>query len=279
MVVHCDGGFWVDEELRRVAGSHIKTNAGITLYRIQPGYFPVVMTPKALLGLQDTLRDLISYVTTFAKVGKGDVMVSEMNLVKRQIYLKPDEPEARDFLRSACEKNLKRAALVPRDGVLQFWVMNCRLLKERMRRLDALCGLRGRHVLELGCAVKHDIVVRELLDVYDVRSYCGLNIEPFEYKPADDNVTLVQQDVLKANFKPNSFDLVFSLAFMEHTPDFAVRVRADQQMAAGRRVSLRDVRNLVVGARASSLLANLPLVRRPRIRPTSICRRKSCAWC
>ena len=219
MVLYSDGGFWIDDELRTLVGDHTIVGSTITFFRIQPGYFPIVMTCEALLGLQDNLRDVVSYVSTLAKAANSKVRVAELDLPNRQIYLKPDEPEALDFLRTACTRNLSRTDLNSYRARSTVLGPKQAVSETTIGRLDALCDLRGKRLLELGCAVKHDVVVRELLEKYDIRTYCGVNMDRFEYAPAANNVTLLQQDVLNVSFRPNSFDLVFSFAFLEHAPE------------------------------------------------------------
>jgi hypothetical protein len=114
---------------------------------------------------------------------------------------------------------LRREQLVVSERVKWFWILNRRNLRARLHRLDALCQLRNKRILELGCSVNHDIVIGELIDRYEAKSYTGLNIHEFSYTYDAPNVELIQQDVRRANFKPGSFDVVFSIAFGEHTPD------------------------------------------------------------
>ena len=219
LVVHCDGGFWIDDELRLLVAEHMKSRKRLTLFRIQPGYFPIVISPAGLKSLADSVNDFVSHCSTLARTGKDDVALAEMDLPNRQIFLRPDEPETLALLRDACMNNLKRADLVVTEEVRQFWVQNCQVLRERVRRLDVLCGLRGKRVLELGATGKHDTVMREMLEKYGAARYWALNSEPFKYKPLSAKAKIIRRSVHDAEFLPNTFDLVFSLAYLERAPN------------------------------------------------------------
>ena len=72
-------------------------------------------------------------------------------------------------------------------------------------------------MLEIGASPTSPILADTLTGDYGC-DYTGVNIAPFKY-PERSNIHLIVEDVHKLDFRPGSFDVVFSIAVWEHIPD------------------------------------------------------------
>jgi 2-polyprenyl-3-methyl-5-hydroxy-6-metoxy-1,4-benzoquinol methylase len=84
----------------------------------------------------------------------------------------------------------------------------------------ALAGLRGKTVLDVGCGMgRFAEVVAEAgarvvaIDLSSAVDAAAANLSRFE------NAAVVQADVFALPFAPESFDLVYSIGVLHHTPD------------------------------------------------------------
>ena len=127
--------------------------------------------------------------------------------------LKPDEYNASYFdgvlnppAHPAGYSNYERGTSIYAKTGLDYWGGRAKKLVDRF-------GLRGKKVLELGCAKGFCV---ESLRKFDVEAY-GIDVSKYAIESASDSISrfLYCGDVLTTSLIQGKFDLIFSLAFLD----------------------------------------------------------------
>lgn len=148
--------------------------------------------------------------------GRHDVSVKLIDRPGRMAYLKPDLPEGVELLRQVYENDLPRTSW---NGVNHHLTV---LGREKMRRyllrLNVLFPLEDKSILEMGCSAHNPVVADLALNEFGAKDYVGVNVAPFHYSLDPARAQLIQQDIHQFVPRREKYDLVFSLAALEHIP-------------------------------------------------------------
>lgn len=212
------GHEWVDETVLRMIEDADTRGVSAYLNKFQWGYCPLVTRDKALGERFLRHRMPIQMISHMAGLQPDEVHVSNAGLGRgRPFYLDATAEEGRRTLRHLAETGTEQSALDGPQFPSTFEVLNHGFMMQQIRRLALFAPLEGKRVLEIGASTTNPVLARILIDDYGC-DYTGLNIEPFGY-PEAPGMRLIAEDIHKADFAPESFDVVFSIAVWEHIPN------------------------------------------------------------
>lgn len=210
---------WLGPEL---VASALEQCAGenIVLRRTQPGAEVLVVPTSMLKGVLppyapkpfDAAR---ARSRTDASVVYDDQQ--QPNLA-RHGYLGLDVAEGWEYFALAASEGLDSYHPITHQQFNAFWVMNHHHMLRTLSRVDTFCDLEGKRVLEIGASPRNPSLARALLNQFKVKSYVGLNLATFSYDLEDPRAELIESDIHEAGFADEEFDVVFSIAVLEHLP-------------------------------------------------------------
>lgn len=210
---------WLGPELLDCATAQAESQQ-IVAIRMQPGSQAVVLPAASageIPGAVSRVHDHVKAKKAQRVAGFDFVDNQQVNLAAHG-YLGLDYPEGWRYFAHAASVGVGEYKIGPTEENA-FWVMNHHHMRRMLGRLDTFCGLAGQRVLEIGASVRNGRPAEVLLDEFDVRSYTGLNISPFQYELSSSRARLIESDIHKVDFDEESFDVIFSIAVWEHIPD------------------------------------------------------------
>lgn len=213
LVIFPDGCAWVDKNLPAMLNG-VPTD-GAVLFAYQPGYDLLVCGPDLKADFSPPPFDFRAWIRQKSK--KFDnFKIFETPFGQKNVYLQTDLPHTRNLLSKLYSSNedLREGDLKFEQSV--FRGNNYKNIARTLARIDALFGLRGKRVLEIGASVTLDIAGRLVVEEYGAH-YTGNNIIPFQYNIP--TAQLLVGDAHSMEFEPEKFDLIYSIGVMEHMPD------------------------------------------------------------
>jgi hypothetical protein len=226
VVIFPAGCAWVDDGVAEML--EMTPRDGVALFAFQPGYDLVVIggdaeRPRNRMDFRRWVRVQARHDERFR--------VHARAVGQRNVYLRTDLAQALDLLLHVYETG---GALTPYTRDRRYTIFggnNRKKIIRMIERIDAICGVRGKRILEIGASVTSDVAADILINHYDAR-YTGNNILDFQYDIP--GARLLRQDVREMDFPKDSFDLIFSIGVMEHVPDpIGLMRRSENWLARG----------------------------------------------
>lgn len=215
IVVLFDGNIWVDFEIENIVKYHILNKNKVTCCPVQPGFQPVVFNKSEFMKLPSSFDNLVAFLSNKSKKDKN-ICLYHIKIANDMIYMNPDSYEGWEFLLKICKENLNRENWKIEDRYHKFKVANRRHIENTIKRLNCFYPLKNRKILEIGSSVQEVIGVKTIFEKYGAIHVTAVNIKPKKYSYSHPNFEFICKDVLELDFKDNTFDLIFSIAFWEH---------------------------------------------------------------
>ncbi|ODM46122.1 hypothetical protein A9320_27050 [Ruegeria sp. PBVC088] len=209
---------WVDDLLDEMLREARETGHAAYANRLQTGYTPLITRDRKLGRSFVRHWDPVGYLAHRGKADpEADIYLSTTTFGRRPFYLRLDEPAGRQAIRDMIKQRAGQEVLRPAKHATTFQILNHRHMLRMLGRIETFTDLAGKRVLEIGASPTNPALGAYLAEEKGCH-YTGLNIAEFKY-PSKPRMRMVCEDIHKVDFKPDSFDIVFSIAVWEHIPD------------------------------------------------------------